>query len=277
MSSGVNTPMCRGLIVLLGTFCAAVHVSNAAERELRVCSDPNNLPFSNQAGEGFENKLAQLVASELDADLSYTWWAQRRGFIRNTLKAGRCDLIIGVPAGYELVDTTRPYYRSAYIFVYQKSRGLELSSISDPQLRELDIGVHLTGDDGVNPPPAHALGQQGIVDNVTGYMIYGDYAKPSPASQLIEAVAQDKVDVAAVWGPIGGYFAQQSPADLMTVPIKNTAEFDDLNFEYSIAMGVRKGDTDFKRELDSVLKLNREKIHSLLRDYGVPLMEEHPG
>lgn len=266
------------MIMLLSTFAiAAVHAGNASARELRVCSDPNNLPYSNKAGEGFENKLAELVASELDADLSYTWWAQRRGFIRNTLKAGRCDLVMGVPAGYELVDTTRPYYRSAYIFVYQKNRNLELDSISDPRLRKLAIGVHLTGDDGVNPPPAHALGQQGIVDNVTGYMIYGDYTRPNPASRLIEAVARNEIDVAAVWGPIGGYFAQQSHTDLVTVPIKHGTEFDNLNFEYAIAMGVRKGDVDFKRELDDVLNHNCEKIHSLLRNYGVPLVEEHPG
>lgn len=142
--------------------------ADAADRELRVCADPNNLPFSNQQGQGFENRIAELVAEELDARLSYTWWAQRRGFIRNTLNAGACDLVIGVPAGYELVETTAAYYRSAYVYVYRADRGLDLRSMRDPRLRQLRIGVHLIGDDGANPPPAHALGRQGIVDNVVG-------------------------------------------------------------------------------------------------------------
>ena len=155
--------------------------AGGAERELRVCADPNNLPFSNEREEGFENRIAELVADELDAELSYTWWAQRRGFIRSTLGAGACDLVIGVPAGYELAETTDAYYRSAYVYVYRADRGLELHSMRDPRLRHLRIGVHLIGDDGVNPPPAHALGEQGIVDNVVGYMIYGDYRETESA------------------------------------------------------------------------------------------------
>lgn len=166
--------------------------ASAAERELRVCADPNNLPFSNQERQGFENRIADLVAEALAAELSYTWWAQRRGFIRNTLNAGACDLVIGVPAGYELVETTAAYYRSAYVYVYRADRGLDLRSMQDPRLRELRIGVHLIGDDGANPPPAHALGQQGIVDNVVGYMIYGDYREPNPPARIIDAVARGR-------------------------------------------------------------------------------------
>jgi quinoprotein dehydrogenase-associated probable ABC transporter substrate-binding protein len=247
--------------------------ADAAERELRVCADPNNLPFSDQQGQGFENRIAELVAGELDARLSYTWWAQRRGFIRNTLNAGACDLVIGVPAGYELVDTTSAYYRSAYVYVYRADRGLDLRSMQDPRLRQLRIGVHLIGDDGANPPPAHALGRQGIVDNVVGYMIYGDYREPSPTARIIDAVAAGDIDLAMVWGPIGGYFARQASVPLTAVPITDTAAFAPLRFEFGVAMGVRKGDHALREELDGILERRREDLEALLDQYGVPRVE----
>ena len=260
------------ILALLGGAVLAGSEARArdAERELHVCADPNNLPFSNRHGEGFENRIAELVANELDAELSYTWWAQRRGFIRNTLNAGACDLVIGVPAGYELVETTAPYYRSAYVYVYRADRGLVLRSMRDPRLRDLRIGVHLIGDDGANPPPAHALGRQGIVDNVVGYMIYGDYRQPNPPARIIEAVARGELDVAAVWGPLGGYFAKQASVPLEAVPITDTAQFAPLRFEFGIAMGVRKGDLAFRDELDAVIERRRDDIDALLDAYGVP-------
>ena len=225
-------------VVLLAAMGSAP--AQASERELRVCADPNNMPFSNEAGEGFENALAELLADELDARLTYTWWAQRRGFIRNTLNAGRCDLIMGVPADYELVDTTRPYYRSTYVFVYPSAAGLELRSLQDPRLRKLRIGVHLTGDDGANPPPVHVLGRLGIVDNVVGYMIYGDYREPNPPARLIEAVAAGDVDVAAAWGPLAGWFAGRVDVPLEVRPIADAASYAPFPLEFSIAMGVRR-------------------------------------
>ena len=260
--------LCGGA-VLAGS-AASQERADGAERELRVCADPNNLPFSNQQGEGLENRIAELIANELDATLSYTWWAQRRGFIRNTLRAGACDLVIGVPAGYELVETTVPYYRSAYVYVYRADRGLDLRSMRDPRLRDLRIGVHLIGDDGANPPPAHALGQQGIVDNVVGYMIYGDYREPNPPARIIEAVARGDLDVAAVWGPLGGYFAKHASAPLKAVPITDTAQFAPLRFEFGIAMGVRTGDLAFRDQLNAIIERRREDIDALLDTYGVP-------
>jgi mxaJ protein len=248
-------------------------VAGAAERELRVCADPNNLPFSNQQEQGFENRIAELVADELGAKLSYTWWAQRRGFIRNTLRAGACDLVIGVPAGYELTLTTDAYYRSVYVYVYRADRGLDLRSMRDPRLRNLKIGVHLIGDDGINPPPAQALGAQGIVDHVVGYMIYGDYREPNPPARIIEAVATGELDVAAVWGPIGGYFAKHASVPLVTVPITDTAAFEPLRFEFAIAMGVRTGEHAFRDELNGILERRREDIHRVLDAYGVPRVE----
>ena len=176
----------------------------ASARELRVCADPNNLPFSNERGEGFENRVAEILARDLGASVTYTWWAQRRGFIRNTLKAEKCDVVMGMPSGYDLVETTKPYYRSTYVFVSRRDAHLELSSLLDPRLHHLSIGVHLIGDDGSNPPPAQALGELGIVNNVRGYSIYGDYRQAAPPARLIEAVENGEIDVAAAWGPLAG-------------------------------------------------------------------------
>ena len=188
--------------------------------------------------------------------------------------AGACDLVIGVPAGYELAETTDAYYRSAYVYVYRADRGPELHSMRDPRLRHLRIGVHLIGDDGVNPPPAHALGEQGIVDNVVGYMIYGDYREPNPPVRIVEAVATGELDVAAVWGPIGRYFAKHASVPLKAVPITDTAGFAPLRFEFGIAMGVRKGEHAFRDELNRILKRRREDIHRLLDAYGVPQVRD---
>src|SRR4051812_10900683 len=246
----------------------------ADEATLRVCADPNNLPFSNRAGAGFENKLAELAAQKLGKTVSYTWWAQRRGFIRHTLKAGDCDVVMGVPAHYDLVETTRPYYRSTYVFVSQAARLLQLNAIDDPQLRRLSIGVHLIGDDGNNTPPAHALGQQGIVDNVRGYMIYGDYREPDPPARLIEAGGRGGIDVAAAWGPLAGYAAKKSPIPLTVTPILASELFAPQQFQFDIAMGVRKGDHALRDRLNEFIAQNGEEIAALLVSYGVPLMEK---
>lgn len=258
-----------GILFALATTAAA-----ASEGELRVCADPNNLPFSNSAEAGFENRLAAMVAEHFGQQVSYTWWAQRRGFIRNTLKAGRCDVVMGVPAGYDLVETTRPYYRSSYVFVTRQDQHLELSSLLDPRLHHLVIGVHLIGDDGNNPPPAQALGDQGIVDNVRGYSIYGDYRQADPPARLIEAVESGKIDVAAAWGPLGGYFAQRSPVPLTVTPIRDYERFPSQQFQFAIAMGVRKGDDALRDRLNAFIDENGTEIASLLRSYGVPLVDQ---
>jgi mxaJ protein len=247
--------------------------AGAGQNVLRVCADPNNLPFSNSKGEGFENKLAELVARDLGEQLAYTWWAQRRGFVRNTLKAGRCDVIMGVPADFGLVTATRSYYRSTYVFLSRKDRRLDVASITDPRLRELKIGVHLLGDDGFNTPPAQALGEQGIIVNVRGYSIYGDYRSANPPARLLDAVETGDIDVAAVWGPLAGYFAQRSPVPLVLAPITGTERFAPLAFQYDIAMGVRKQDHALKARLDGVIARNQMAIQALLQRYGVPLVK----
>jgi ABC-type amino acid transport substrate-binding protein len=176
----------------------------------------------------------------------------------------------------DLIATTRPYYESTYVFVSRQDRGLGFSSIEAPELKTLRIGVHLIGDDGANTPPAHALGAQHIVDNVVGYMIYGDYREDSPPARLIEAVERGEIDVAAAWGPLAGYFAQRSPVPLKVVPITDTEAYRPLLFQFPISMGVRKGDQALADRLNEVIERRREDIHALLTRYGVPLVE-HSG
>src|ERR1043166_1043569 len=237
---------------------------------LRVCADPYNLPFSNERGEGFENKIAELIAADMGAKVEYTWWARRRGFFRNTLRAGLCDLVAGVPAGFELAQTTAPYYRSTYVFVYRKSSGLDVRSFDDPILRRVKIGVQMIGDDFSHAPPAHALTNRHIIENVRGYTVYGDYSRPNPPADIVAAVARGEVDVAVVWGPLAGYFAPRQRVALAVVPVSPQVDLPFLPFVYDIAMGVRRGDNAFRDEIEEVLERRRDDIARILDGYGVP-------
>jgi mxaJ protein len=241
-------------------------------RVLRVCADPNNLPFSNERQEGFENRIAEVVARDLGARLEYTWWAQRRGYIRNTLKAGECDVLIGVASHLDLVATTRPYYRSTYVFVSRRDRGLHVGSLDAPVLRKIRIGVQIIGDDYANTPPAHALGQRRIFANVRGYRVIGNYAEDNPPARIIDAVASSEVDVAIAWGPLAGYFAKHSAVPLTIEPVSPQVDKPALPFVYDISMGVRRGDTALRDELDRAITRNRSAIDAILADYGVPLL-----
>jgi mxaJ protein len=245
---------------------------SAAGGLLRVCSDPNNLPFSNDRGEGFENRLAEMLARHLGADLRYTWWAQRRGFLRNTLNAGACDLVMGFPAGAELAATTQPYYRSTYVFVTRASAGLEIDSFDDGLLRTLRVGVQLVGDDGANSPPAHALSRRGIVSNLVGYSVYGDYRQPSPPSAIVAAVARHEVDVAAVWGPLAGYFAARQPEALALVPVQPAIDAG-LPQTFAISMAVRRDDDSRLQQLNEFIADRRDAIDRLLAEYHVPRVD----
>jgi mxaJ protein len=260
---------------LLAAIAALVAAASTAEtaRVLRVCADPNNLPFSNERGEGFENRLADLVASEMGARVEYTWWAQRRGFVRNTLRAGECDVLMGVPSSYELARPTRPYYRSSYVFVTRASRGLDIRSFDDPTLRDLRIGVHLIGDDYANAPPAHALSARGMITNVVGYSVYGNYAEPNPPARLVTAVAEGDIDVAVVWGPLAGYFARLQPEPLTLVPVSPEIDLPFLPFVFDIAMGVRRDDAALQERLDRILARRAADIDALLDEYGVPYVK----
>ena len=241
---------------------------------LRVCSDPNNLPFSNNRGEGFENKLAEMIAADLGVRLDYTWWAQRRGFFRNTLKAGTCDVVMGVPSGFEMAATTIPYYRSSYVFVSRRRDHLQIQSFDDPRLRQLRLGVQMIGDDFANTPAAHALTHRNIVQNVRGYTLYGDYSKPNPPARILDAVAHNDIDVAIVWGPLAGYFAKQQQVGMDVVPVSPQIDQPFLPLVFDISMGVRRDDQELKEQLERVITARRTDIDKLLNDYGVPRLDK---
>jgi mxaJ protein len=264
--------LCRLLAVVLLTATTL-----AAAPPLRVCSDPNNLPFSNQRGEGFENRIAQLVARDLGTTVSYYWWAQRRGFVRKTLNANQCDVIMGVPSSFELASTTQPYYRSSYVFVTRRDRKLDIRSLDDPRLRRLRIGVQMIGDDYASSPPAHALANRGIVKNVAGYMLYGDYSKESPVRRIVDAVADGEVDVSAVWGPTAGYFIRRSRVPLVAHPVTPQIDLPFLPFVFDISMAVRRGDTQLKDRLDAIIDRHRAEIDAILSEYGVPRVDTEGG
>ena len=269
-------------LVICGAITAVVWMlpETAAKKpetqKLCVCADPNNMPFSNEAGEGFENAIANLVAEDLGLEVSYVWWPQRRGFIRNTLRAGRCDLVMGVPSSFELALPTRPYYRSTYVFVYRKDSGIAVTSFDDAALHDLRIGIHAIGDDYANVPPAQALANRGIIDNITGYSIYGDYSRPDPPADLVHALEDGEIDLAIAWGPLAGYFAQESDIALEVVPVSPQIDPPFLPFVFDIAMGVRRDDEAFRDQLDAIIERRSVDIRAILDRYGVPLLETSP-
>jgi mxaJ protein len=246
-----------------------------ADRVLRVCADPNNLPFSNQRLEGFENRIADVIARELGARLEYAWSAQRRGFVRHTLNAGTCDVIVGVPSRFELAATTRPYYRSTYVFVTRAGEPVP-SSFDDPLLKRVVVGVQLIGDDSANSPPAHALAARGIVRNVRGYSVYGDYRQPNPPAAIVRAVADGDLDVAVAWGPMAGFFAKQQLAPLTLTPVSPDPGARSLPFVFDMSMAVARGNDTLLAELDRAISIRRDDLDAILRDFGVPRADHGP-
>lgn len=262
-------------LALLLAFATSCLTAGAAEpRVLRVAADPNNLPFSNERGEGFENKIIALIARELGATVEYTWRAQRRGFFRETMKEGPCDVVAGVPRGFDPVLTTAPYYRSTYVLVSRKDRALAIRSLDAPELRKLTIGVQMIGDDFANTPPAHALSRRGMIENVRGFTVYGDYREPNPPSRIMDAVLRGDIDVALVWGPLAGYFARQHGEALELVPLPAVDPVTQQRFAFDIAVGVRKGAPGLRDEIDAVLARRKPELDAILAEYGVPGGEE---
>lgn len=256
------------VLLLFATLVAAEPLSAA---ELRVCADPNNLPFSNDRLEGFENEIVTLLARELHAKPVYTWRAQRRGFLRETLKAGICDVVAGLPSGIEGVALTRPYYRSTYAFV-TRTDVEHPTSFDDQVLRRAIVGVQLVGDDGYNPPPAEALARRGITGNVRGYHLYADYSRPNPPARIVDAVATGEIDIAIAWGPTAGYFAARSDPPLHVAPISK--QFDGaMPMAFDIAFGVRQADKELRDAVDAALDRNRPAILEILARYNVPLVQ----
>jgi mxaJ protein len=244
--------------------------------EFRVCADPYNMPFSNDREEGFENKIAHVVANDLNASIINYWWPQRRGFLRNSILSGSCDVLIGAPVGLDPVATTKPYYRSTYYLVYRADRGLTIRSLDDSLLKRLKIGVNMIGYDYTNTPPAHALGVRGIV----GLVGFGNFLNADPHADhpedIIDALAKDSIDVAIVWGPKAGYWVKREPVPLTMVALPDSDPVSGMPFAFSMAMGVRHRDKALKAQLDSVIDRRRGEIVSILQQYSVPLLELHP-
>jgi quinoprotein dehydrogenase-associated probable ABC transporter substrate-binding protein len=250
--------------------CAVAQSTGAAK--LRVCADPNNLPYSNNQQQGFENRIAALIASDLNKPIEYFWFPQRSRFFRNTLNRRVCDVVMGVPIGFDQAATSAPYYRSTYVFITRRSSHLDIRSFDDPRLRTLRIGVHILGDENDNLPPVNALISRGIVKNLVGYSIFGNLNEKDPPADVIRALEQNKVDVAVVWGPLGGYFSRHSSVPLLITPIAADPMHPGIPFQFDIGIGVRSGDSALKQTLDQELERRRADIAQILRDYGIPQM-----
>lgn len=261
-------PSSSVLLLVCGLAAAA---SGEQGEPIRVCADPNNLPYSNRELQGFENKIAAVIGQELGASLDYYWWPAQMGMVRNTLQKDRCDVLISIPKGYDPVLWTKPYYRSTYVLAYRSDRKLGLHSLDDATLKGLRIGVH------VNTPPYDALANQGLAENIVSYRLFFDPQDPDPSrrpEKVLQDVLSGGIDVAAAWGPTVGYFARQHPSPaLEMVPLGDDSS-EAMTFEFS--MGVKKGNRELKTRLEGALDRREADIRRILTDYGVPLLPLKP-
>ena len=269
-----RAPKLRSL-ALIGILSAGTSASAEAQRPspaqpglLRVCNDPDNMPFSNQKGEGFENKIAKLIASDWKAKLEYVWYPTRRGYFR-ILNGMYCDLIIQAPGGLDMAGTTTPYYRSGYVFLTRQDGKLaDIESLADPRLKKARIGVTLLPSD-EQLPPTMALSHYGVIGNLQGY--HGWYNDDDRPEDIVNAVANDSVDVAIVWGPLAGYFAKRSKVPLKITPLGERDSLADVPFRYDIAMAVRRRDKELRDSLEKTLKARAPEIQAILKEYGIPM------
>jgi len=252
--------------VLMGP--AAAQTSDLVTRSaLRVCADPANLPFTNEAGEGFENKIAELVARDLKVPLLYTWHPQATGFVRNTLAAKRCDLVVGYAAGSDPVQNTNPYYRSAWVLVTRRGGGLDgVAGLADPRLKEKRLGVV------AGTPPATLLVLNGLIERAKPYRLNIDRRYESPSEDMVRDIASGDIDGGLLWGPIGGYFAKRAGVPLNVVPL--TGERGGVPMTFRITFGIRAGETEWKHQLNEIIAARQPEMNRLLLDYGVPLIDE---
>jgi mxaJ protein len=234
---------------------------NAQTSELRVCADPNNMPFSSRDQTGFENRIADLVAHALSARLTFVWQRMGRGFVREYLDKAQCDLLIGIPTNYRAVLTTSPYYRSTYVIVSRQ--GETVPSLNSPALHGLKVGVQVL--DEQYTPPGEALARRGLQGAIVGFDTIGD-----GANSIVRAVADHKVDIAIVWGPLAGYFAKEFGHDLKDTPVEPEVDPPGLPFTFEISMGVRKDNLALRNQLEKILSRRAAEIRAILDDYGVP-------
>lgn len=240
------------------------------EGVVRICADPDNMPASNQKGEGYENRIAELIAKEWKAKLEYAWWPVRRGFFSRALNGQYCDIALTAPAGLDMAGTTNPYFRSGYVVVYRKDSGLSLKTLDDPAWKKLRIGVNLLNSDAENTPPAMALSRHGVVGNLVGFTTF--YSELDRPEDIIKAVVDKKVDVSIVWGPLAGFFAERSPVPLVVQPLAEYDSLTDLPFAFNMAMGVRRRDRELRDSLNHLLDRKGAEIQAILKQYGVPLL-----
>jgi mxaJ protein len=236
--------------------------------EFKVCADQDNLPYSNDKGEGFENKIAEVLAADLGKELSYQFWHDRFGFLRNTLNAKRCDVIIGTNTTYDALDTTKPYYRAGHVWIYREDSGYDISSWDSPDLKKGVIGLV------DKSPVTQALNANGLMANARPYRIQRDLTR-SPG-EPVEDVISGKIDVAIMWGPLGGYYAKQSDVDLVVVEIP---EYSTGNKKlqgktyWNISAGVRKREVERREMVEGAIFRNLDKIYAIMDEYGIPHTE----
>jgi mxaJ protein len=249
----------------------ALPTQEPQRQALRVCADPDNLPYSHQDGSGFENRIAALVAADFGLALEYAWLPDRRGFVRKTLAAGLCDVVIGVPHDFERTLNTRAYYRSSYMLVEPASDPAPPASFADARLRQWRIGVQLMGDDFATTPPGHALVQAGAVGNVVGFPLPGE--QPA-AARMVQALGRGELDAAFVWGPQAGFYARQVARPLRLHYVPPPPELKEQPFTFAISMGVRRADRVLRDRLDDFIVRRQADLHRVLAEYGVPLLPE---
>jgi quinoprotein dehydrogenase-associated probable ABC transporter substrate-binding protein len=246
---------------------AAPQTSDLVDRgALKVCADPNNLPFSDEKKEGFENKIAELIGAELGRSVDYSWFPQVIGFARNTLRAHLCDLVMGTVAGDEIMQTTNPYYFSTYVILYRSDKGLAIADLDDPRLKTLHLGV--VG----GTPPSDLLVRHDLMSNTKPYALTVDTRAESPTHEMVQDVADGTIDVGFLWGPIAGYYRKHDVIPLTLVPLKT--EPDGPRMSYHIAMGVRANEPEWRRGINTVILKRQADITAILQDYGVPLLDE---
>jgi quinoprotein dehydrogenase-associated probable ABC transporter substrate-binding protein/PQQ-dependent catabolism-associated CXXCW motif protein len=233
---------------------------------LRVCADPNNLPYSNEAGEGFENRIAELLARSLDREIAYTWFPQTIGFVRNTLGAQLCDVVIGITTTSQAMQNTNPYYRSTYVLLQRADEKQQVSSLHDIALKDLRVGAIM------QTPPLNVLAREGLLDHLVPYKLTVDTRIESPARDMVEDLAGGEIDVGLLWGPMGGYWAQKQSVPIRIMPLASEAEGERLDFR--ITMGLRRGEPGWEETLNTFLAEHKAEIQDILLDYGVPLLDE---
>jgi len=234
----------------------------------RACADPRDLPFSNEAGEGFENKIAELLAHKLDKSVAYTFYPDSTGFIRNTLNAHRCDVVLGIAQGVDIVQPTNPYYRTSYAAAYRQDGPLKgMESLSDPRLKTARIGIV------AGTPPATFLAENGLLGRIKSYALVVDTRYDSPTHEMMDDLERGEIDVALLWGPIAGYYATKAKTPTSVVPL--VKEQGGPQMVFRIVMGVRHSDQNWKRTLNKAISENQDEIQAILRSYGVPLLDEN--